>query len=283
MSEEPIVETKKLKNMHTPIEKYTKKATQNNSLVSVGLDSNFDAIPEKFKTQDSPQFAFNRWIIDQTAQYVSAYKPNLAFYEARGEQGWRELKQTMEYIKSQYPDMFTIADAKRADIGSTNAGYVTAIFDQLGFDAITLHPYLGSEALQPFLDRSDKVSIILCRTSNPGARELQDLNVDGQPLWQKVAQTVAETWNKNQNCMLVVGATYPEEMSQIRELVGEMTFLVPGVGAQGGDVEAVVKAGLNQEKLGLIINSSRGIIFSSDPGKEAQKLQTEINQAIHLH
>lgn len=269
--------------MQTPTEKYIRTATQQNSLVCVGLDSNVSLLPDKFKKLDQPQFEFNKWIIDQTAPFVSAYKPNLAFYEARGAQGWLELQLTMDYIHHHYPDMFTIADAKRADIGSTNEGYVQAIFDQLGFDAITLHPYLGSEALQPFLDRADKVSIILCRTSNPGAGELQDLQVEGHPLWERVAITVAENWNRHQNCMLVVGATYPSEMSEIRKLVGEMTFLVPGVGAQGGEVKSVLQAGLNQDKQGLLLNSSRGIIFSSDPAAAAQQLQAEINQALPLH
>ncbi len=264
--------------MHQNIEKYNLRAKQVNSLVCVGLDSEYEKLPANFKDQEFPQFEFNKWIIDETAEFVSAFKPNSAFYEARGEKGWFQLKLTIEYIKNKYPDIFTILDAKRADIGNTNNGYVKAVFDDLGFDAITLHPFLGQEALKPFLDRADKTSIILCRTSNPGAGEFQDIiAVDGKTLWQTVAQKVSTDWNKNNNCMLVVGATYPKELAEVRKLVGDMTILVPGVGAQGGDVEATVKAGLNSEKLGMIINSSRGIIFSENPGEEAKKLRDEIN------
>ena len=249
-----------------------------NSLVCVGLDPDFDKIPAAFKEKKFPQFEFNKFIIDQTAEFAAAFKPNSAFYEARGEQGVKELKMTIEYLRDSSPDIFTILDAKRADIGNTNNGYVAAIFDWMGFDAITLHPYLGKEALKPFLDREDKGSIILCRTSNPGAGELQDLEVGGKKIWQIVADKVSNEWNGNGNCMLVVGATYPDEMKVIRSLAGDMTFLVPGVGAQGGEVEATVKSGINSEKLGLIISSSRGIIFAENPAEQAKKLRDEINK-----
>ena len=260
------------------INKYNKRAKKINSLLCIGLDSDFNKLPERFKKMEFPQFEFNKWIIEETHEYASAYKPNSAFYEARGDKGMRELKMTIEYLQENYPDIFTILDAKRADIGNTNSGYVEAIFDWLGFDAITLHPYLGEEALQPFLDRKDKGCIVLCRTSNSGAGEFQDLTFENKPLWQIVAEKVFYDWNKNDNCMLVVGATYPEEMKKIRSIVGDMTFLVPGIGAQGGDIKAVLNAGLNRDKLGLIINSSRGIIFSENPKKEAQKLCEEIRK-----
>ena len=269
-----------------PIEKYNKRAREINSLLCVGLDPDFEKIPERFKQLVNPQFEFNKYIIGETHEYTAAYKPNSAFYEARGEKGMKELKMTMDYLIKNYPDIFTINDAKRADIGNTNNGYVTAIFDWLGFDAVTIQPYLGQEAVQPFLDRKDKVSIILGRTSNPGAGEFQDLTVkhrmfdSGGPLWQVVAESVTTKWNKNNNCMLVVGATYPEEMKKIREITGEMTFLVPGIGAQGGSVAEVMKAGLNSEGLGLIINSSRGIIFSENPKEEARKLCKEIREYL---
>ncbi len=263
--------------MSKALEKYQQRVIAVNSLLCVGLDSNFDRLPKRFLQQDRPQFKFNQWIIDQTHECVCAYKPNLAFYEARGAAGWQELKLTLEYLKSEHPDIFLIADAKRGDIGSTNQGYVQAIFDELAFDAITLHPYLGQEALQPFLDRADKVSIILCRTSNPGAGEFQDLTANKKPLWQKVAENVVEKWNQNKNCMLVVGATYPEELEQVRQITGSMPLLVPGIGAQGGDLEAVLAAGLNKQDRGLIINSSRSIIFADDPGLEAKKLKDNIN------
>jgi orotidine 5'-phosphate decarboxylase subfamily 2 len=261
-----------------PIDKYNQRARKINSLLCVGLDSDFSKIPERFLTHELPQFEFNKWIIEETHDYAAAFKMNIAFYEARGDQGIKELKETMEYLRVYYGDIFLICDCKRADIGNTNQGYVDSLFDWFGFDAITLHPYLGKEALLPFLARKDKVSIILCRTSNPGAGELQDLEIDHKPLWQIVAEKVSKEWNQNNNCMLVVSATYPEEMKKIREIAGEMTFLVPGIGAQGGDVNAVLEAGLNGEGLGLIINSSRGIIFSENPKAEAKKLCEEIRK-----
>lgn len=267
-----------------PIEKYNERAREINSLLCVGLDSDFDKIPDKFKTEEMPQFEFNKWIIDQTHEYAAAFKINIAFYEARGDKGIHELKETMEYIKVYHPDIFTICDAKRGDIGNTNNGYVTSLFDWFGFDAATIHPYLGQEAVKPFLDRRDKVSIILCRNSNTGAGEFQDLEVGGLPaqagkkLWQIVAENVHQEWNKNNNCMLVMGATYPEDLKQVRAIVGDMTFLVPGVGAQGGSVSEVMKAGLNSQGLGLIINSSRGIIFAENPKEEAKKLCEEIRK-----
>ncbi|MBI2674298.1 MAG: orotidine-5'-phosphate decarboxylase [Candidatus Yanofskybacteria bacterium] len=260
------------------IDKYNKRADKVNSLLCVGLDSEFEKLPVKFKNKKNPQFEFNKRIIEQTHKYAAVYKPNIAFYEARGDKGIRELKMTMEYLQKRYSDIFTICDCKRADIGNTNNGYVESLFNWFGFDAITLHPYLGSEALKPFLERKDKGCIVLCRTSNPGAGELQDLKSSGKSVWQIVAQKVKKDWNRNNNCMLVVGATYPQEMKTIRKLTGAMTFLVPGIGAQGGSVKDVLEAGLNNQRKGLIINSSRGIIFSDNPAREAEKLRDEINK-----
>lgn len=260
------------------IEKYNRRVEQVNSLLCVGLDTDYMKMPERFRHKHAPQFAFNRWVIESTCEYASAYKINMAFYEARGEQGWRELGLSIDYLRNEHPEILTICDAKRADIGSTNQGYVQGIFDSLGFDSVTLHPFLGKEALSPFLERDDKGCIILCRTSNPGAGEIQDLDVGGKPLWQVVAERVRDDWNTRGNCMLVVGATYPEELVRVRELVGEMTLLVPGLGAQGGSVEKTVKAGLNSERKGLILNSSRGIIFAEDPIEAARSLRNEINQ-----
>lgn len=258
---------------------------KNNSLVCIGLDSDFDKLPESIKSKDNPQFEFNKAIIDATHDLVCAYKPNSAFYEALGDRGVKNLKLTCDYLTNTYPEIPIILDAKRGDIGNTNEGYIKFAFDYLNADAITLHPYLGKEAIQPFLKRADKRCIILCRTSNSGSGEFQDLLVDGEPLYKKVAKQVAKEWNTNGNCMLVVGATYPEELAQVRQIVGDMTLLVPGIGAQGGDVEKTVKAGLNSQKTGMIINSSRGIIFASN-GKdfaekareEAIKLKEEINK-----
>jgi len=262
------------------IDKYNKRAKKINSLLCIGLDTDFAKIPERFLKMEFPQFEFNKWIIGETHEYASAYKPNSAFYEARGEKGIKELKMTMEYLVKNHPDIFTILDAKRGDIGNTNNGYVDFVFDYLACDAITIHPYLGQEAVQPFLDRKDKCSIILCRTSNKGAGEFQDLEINKKRLWQIVAENVSKDWNKNKNCMLVVGATYPNEMKEIRKIAGDMTFLVPGIGAQGGDLKEVMKVGLNSEGLGLIINSSRGIIFSDSPKEEAEKLCEEIREYL---
>jgi orotidine-5'-phosphate decarboxylase len=265
--------------MNAAIQKFERRAEATGSLLCVGLDPEIDRIPTRFRSEEWPLFAFNRWIIEQTHTCAAAYKPNMAFYEARGTQGLTELELTMKYLRSEHPDVFTICDAKRGDIGNTNRGYAVSIFDVMGFDAVTLHPYLGKEALAPFLDRRDKACIVLCRTSNPGAGEFQDLESDGRPLWETVAMRVSSEWNAAGNCMLVVGATYPEEMRRIRTIAPEIPFLVPGVGAQGGDVAAVVSAGLDARGKGLLISSSRGILFSEDPAAAAQTLRDEINAA----
>jgi orotidine-5'-phosphate decarboxylase len=265
--------------MNTVLRKYEARAEAVNSLVCVGLDPEIEKIPERFRNEDLPLFAFNRWLIEQTCEFTAAYKPNMAFYEARGVLGLRELEATAAFLRDEHPEIVTVCDAKRADIGSTNRGYVKAVFDEMGFDAVTLHPYLGREALMPFLEREDKVSIVLCRTSNPGAGELQDLESDGKPMWAHVAERVSADWNTKGNCMLVVGATYPEEMKRIRAIATQLTFLVPGVGAQGGDVAAVVASGLDAEGKGLMISSSRGVMYAADPAAAARDLRDEINTA----
>jgi orotidine-5'-phosphate decarboxylase len=261
------------------MQKFEQRMEAAGSLLCVGLDPEPSRIPARFKGEESPLFAFNRWIIEQTHPYAAAYKPNMAFFEFQGSQGIAELELTMEYLRNEHPDIPTICDAKRGDIGNTNRGYAAAIFDTMGFDAVTLHPYLGQEALAPFLERRDKVCIILCRTSNPGAGEFQDLVADGRPLWETVALRVSTEWNAAGNCMVVVGATCPEEMKRIRAIAPAIPFLVPGVGAQGGDVAAVVSAGLDEQGKGLLINSSRGIIFNNDPAAAARSLRDEINAA----
>lgn len=261
-----------------PLEKYDARVDQSNSLLCIGLDSDIKYIPRQFRDDPFPQFAFNRWIIEETYQYVAAYKPNTAFYEARGDRGLAELKMTIDYLQERHPTILTICDARRGDVNPTNMGYVEAIFDWLGFDAVTIHPYPGKQAAQSFLDRTDKCSIILCRTSNPGGKELQDVEVNGKPLWQIVAEKVYGEWNTNNNCMLMVAATYPPEIQQARALVGEMTLLAPGVGTQGGALKKVVEGGLNADGKGLIINSARSIIFSENPATSAKRLRDEINQ-----
>lgn len=240
------------------------------SSLCIGLDADLSKVPDGFYDKNYPQFEFNKWIIDQTHEFAAAYKPNLAFYEARGSAGWWELEMTMRYLKENYPDIFTIADGKRADIGSTNINYAVEIFENLGFDATTLHPYVGQEALQPFLDYKDKVSVILCKTSNPGSGEFQDLLVEGVPLWKVVARQVSHKWNGNNNCMLVVGATYPETLKEVRQEIGDMWMLVPGVGEQGGEMKTVIEKGVSSPGKGVLVNVSRGIIFSDDPHMLAQ-------------
>lgn len=261
------------------IEKFEKRARQINSLLCIGLDPDMTQLPSRFLQDPQPQLAFNQWIIRQAAAFAAAFKPNSAFYEARGAQGMRELQLTCQLLREEYPDIPIILDAKRADIGHTNQGYCQLAFEELQVDALTLQPYLGAEALAPFLAYHEKGCIILCKTSNPGSAELQDLKMAaGLPLWQWVAQRVAQEWNQANNCLLVVGATYPAEIQQVRKLVGEMTLLVPGIGTQGGDIEATVKAGLNQQGLGLIINASRAILFAPDPAKAAKELRDQINR-----
>lgn len=249
------------------LKKLNEAVEENNSLLCVGLD------PHK-----KPLFSFCKKIVDQTHDLVCAYKPNSAFYEAYGATGILELKKICAYIQKKYPHIPIILDAKRADIGNTNNGYVSYAFDYLKVGAITVHPYLGREALKPFLDRKDKGIIVLCRTSNEGAGEYQNLIVKGKKLYMHVAEEVARSWNKNNNCLLVVGATYPKEMKQIRAAVGAMTFLVPGIGAQGGDIKKSVQVGINSKGSGMIISASRSVLQAKNPRKEAMKLRDEINK-----
>jgi orotidine-5'-phosphate decarboxylase len=263
----------------TAEEKYNARVDAINSLLCVGLDPDFEKLPDVFKKEEYPQFAFNKWIIDETREFAAAYKPNSAFYEAQGPRGLAELKMTAEYLQQTVPEAFTIVDIKRGDIGNTNQAYAQAYYDYYGFDAVTMHPYMGKEPLQYFLARKDKACIILVRTSNPGAGEFQDMLVEGIPLWQVVAKRIRDEWNENGNCMLVIGAPYPEELKKARELMCDMTFLVPGVGSQGGDVRAVIQAGKNSFGKGLIINASRSILFSSNPRDAARTLRDEINVA----
>jgi orotidine-5'-phosphate decarboxylase len=241
--------------------KFRNTSQKNNSLVCVGLDQ--------------AVFKFNKNIIDMTHDLVCAYKPNSAFYEGAGLEGIEALKKSCDYINVNYPEIPIILDAKRADIDSTNSGYIKFAFEYLQADALTLHPYLGKLALKSFLDLKDKFFFILCRTSNPGAGEFQDLVSDDQMLFEKVAQNVSKDWNANNNCGLVTGATYPEELQKIRKIVAAMPLLIPGIGAQGGDVQKTVLAASGGD---FIISSSRGIIFNENPRAEAEKLKNLINQ-----
>lgn len=249
------------------------------SLLCVGLDPDVAKLPERFQGITDPLFAFCREVIDATASYACAVKPNLAFFEAKGAQGWEELSKLCAYVREHHPDLFLLCDGKRGDIGSTNRGYVSAILDGLGADAMTVHPYLGAEALEPVLSRREKACIVLCRTSNPGAGEFQDLRIGDEPLWERVARQVSETWNTHGNCMLVVGATWPEELKRIRETAPDMSFLVPGIGTQGGDIETTVRAGLRQDGKGLVLSSSRAILYADDPARAARDMRDAIQSA----
>lgn len=268
-------------------EKLDKIVKKNNSLLCIGLDPVLEKLPKHLRHEDHehPLFTFNKEIIDKTVDLVCAYKPNSAFYEAHGEEGIRELRMTCDYLKISHPEIPIILDAKRGDIGNTNEGYATFVFDYLQADAITVIPYLGLEALAPFFKRKQKGIIIGCHSSNPGAKEYQELLIDGIPLYQRVAHDVVEKWNTNNNCMLFMGATYPEQIEEVRKIVGNMTFLVPGVGAQEGTFEKTVRFGVNSKKKGLIINASRSVIyvstnsdFAQEVREEAEKLRNEINK-----
>ncbi len=242
------------------------------SLLCVGLDP-----AETMSAGDT--FAFNRRIIDSTHPYAAAYKLNTAFYEAAGAAGWDALELTIAYLHKAYPDVFIIADAKRGDIGHTSEWYVRAFFDRLNVDAVTLNPLMGYDALAPFLERADKVSILLCRTSNAGAADFFDQMVDGAPLWQQIAHKAAQVWNRHNNCMLVMGATEPQHIATARALAPALPFLIPGVGAQGGDLIASVKAALTPDRRGLLLNVGRGILEHSAPAAAALRYQMAINDA----
>jgi len=254
-------------------ERLERVALRHHSLVCVGLDPQPELIPEPFRSQSDPIFAFNRHIIDLTRDIVCAYKPNYAFYEALGFAGLNALQRTIDYIGDAAP---VILDAKRGDIGNTAAASARSIFDVLGAGAVTVNPYLGRDSLEPFVAYADRGVFILCHTSNPGATDLQTLDCAGQPLYQRVAG-LAASLNARGNVGLVVGATYPEPLRIVRQMLPAAWILLPGVGAQGGDLAASLAAGLRPDGLGLIVNSSRGILFAADPGAAARKLRDQIN------
>jgi orotidine-5'-phosphate decarboxylase len=249
------------------------------SLVCVGLDPDPAKLPKNLGAQ--PLFAFDRRIVDATAEIAAAYKPQIAFYSALGAEA--ELVASIRYIRERAPAALVILDAKRGDIGNTAEAYAREAFDRYGADAVTVNPYMGEDSVRPFLARPDRAAILLCRTSNPGAEDFQDLLVDGLPLYRRVAQRAAAHWNTHGNLMLVVGATYPREMADLRMAHPEVPFLVPGIGAQGGDLDAILAAGLDARGAGLLISSSRSIIFAGggEAGairEAAADLRTAINQ-----
>jgi orotidine-5'-phosphate decarboxylase len=256
------------------------------SLVCVGLDPEIERFPRHIAEQPSPIFQFNRAIIDATADLVCAYKPQFAHYAAYEAED--QLERTIEYIHRAYPGVPVILDSKRGDIGNTAERYAIEAFERYGADAVTVNPYLGGDSLEPFLRREDRGVVVLCRTSNPGARDLQDLPVGqgGRRLYHAVAEMAASRWNTRGNCLLVVGATYPRELAEIRQIVGEMPLLVPGVGAQGGDVGEVVRNGRTAAGTGLLVSSSRGILYAStgdDFAAAARAAALALRDEINVH
>jgi orotidine-5'-phosphate decarboxylase len=252
------------------------------SLVCVGLDPEIERFPAHIAESASPIFQFNKAIIDATADLVCAYKPQIAHYATYEAED--QLERTIDYIHRTYPGIPVILDSKRGDIGNTAARYAIEAFERYHADAVTVSPYLGGDSLEPFLKYADKGVIILCRTSNPGAGDLQDLEVGGRRLFHIVADLAAHRWNTRGNCLLVVGATYPRELAEVREIVGNMALLVPGVGVQGGDVAQAVQNGQTAAGTGLVISSSRGILYASagedfaSAARDAtQKLRDRIN------
>jgi orotidine-5'-phosphate decarboxylase len=260
--------------------KRAQRATE--SLVCVGLDPELARLPPDLAQAPEPLLSFNRRIIDATCGLAAAYKPQIAFYAALGAEA--ALLASIHYIRERAPQALVILDAKRNDIGNTAAAYATEAFDRYGADAVTVAPYMGADSVLPFLERPDRGAILLCRTSNPGARDFQDLLVDGLPLYQRVAAHAAMHWNVHNNLMLVVGATYPREMAALRRAHPGLSFLVPGIGAQGGDLAATLDAGLDAEGAGLLINSSRAIIYAGGgSGAAIRAAAAELRAAINVH
>lgn len=244
------------------------------SFLCVGLDTDVNKIPEHlFDTSDDAIFEFNKQIIDATADLCVAYKPNLAFYESFGLEGWDVLERTVEYIRTAYPDQFIIADAKRGDIGNTSAMYARTFFGNMDFDAVTVAPYMGEDSVTPFLTYENKWVILLALTSNKGAFDFQFMEQDGEKLFERVLKT-SQKWGTDENLMYVVGATKADMLADIREIIPNHFLLVPGVGAQGGSLQEVAKYGLNSE-CGLLVNSSRQIIYASSETDFAEKAREE--------
>ena len=250
------------------------------SLVCVGLDPDPAKLPKDLAENASPLYAFSRRVIDATCRLSAAYKPQIAFYSALGAE--EELASSIRYIRERAHDALVILDAKRGDIGNTAEAYVREAFDRYGADAVTVNPYMGADSVQPFLTRPDRGALLLCRTSNPGAKDFQDLSFDGLPLYRHVAKHAAQHWNRHGNLMLVVGATAPHEMAELRAAHPDLPFLVPGIGAQGGDLKATLAAGLDAQGFGLLISASRSIIYAGGGAEAAihaaaAKLHAEIN------
>ena len=251
------------------------------SFLCVGLDVDMDKIPQHLLDLDDPIFEFNKQIIDATHHLTVAYKPNIAFYEAYGIKGWKSLQKTIDYLNKNYPEIFTIADAKRGDIGNTSTRYAKAFFEDLNFDSLTVAPYMGRDSVEPFLAFKNKFTILLALTSNIGGLDFQTLQTENQQVYEEVLKK-SLTWNNAENLMYVVGATRPDYFKNIRKIVPNHFLLVPGVGAQGGSLHDVCQYGLNYE-IGVLVNSSRGIIYASnrkDFAKKAAKNALELQQEM---
>lgn len=255
------------------------------SFLCIGLDVDLDKIPNFLLNEEDPIFSFNKAIIDATSQFAVAYKPNTAFYEAYGLKGWKSLEKTINYLNKNYPEIFTIADAKRGDIGNTSSRYAKAFFEDLGFDSITVAPYMGKDSVEPFLAFEDKHTILLALTSNEGAFDFQTRKIGELELYQQVLET-SKSWTNSENLMYVVGATKAEYFADIRKIIPTSFLLVPGVGAQGGNLQEVCKYGITST-IGLLINSSRGIIYASNENDfaeaaaaEAKKMQMEMKTIL---
>ena len=274
----------------TFIDKLRNRWQQADSLVCVGLDPDPAKFPDAFVDDMSDDvgdalFSFCRDIVDATAEFACAFKPQIAYFAAHND-GEAALQRLIAHINGAHPDVPVILDAKRGDIGSTAEQYAVEAFERFGADAVTLNPYMGRDSAAPFLQYNDRGCVFLCHTSNPGARDFQELLVDGDPLYQRIARTIAGEWNADGNCALVVGATFPGELKTIRGIVGDMPLLIPGVGAQGGDVEAVVRNGRTEDGTGLAINSSRGILYASngaDYAEAAANAARELRDAINRY
>jgi orotidine-5'-phosphate decarboxylase len=241
-------------------ERLSKALLTSGSLVCVGLDPDPAKSPADLGKEPSPLYAFNRRIVDATFDIAAAYKPQIAFYSAVGAED--QLSASIRYIRERAPAALVILDAKRGDIGNTAEAYAREAFDRYGADAVTVNPYMGEDSVRPFLARKDRGALLLCRTSNSGAKDFQDLVLDGLPLYRHVARHAADHWNQHGNLMLVVGATVPREMAELRAAHPQLPFLVPGIGAQGGDLQATLAAGLDAHGAGLLISASRSIIYA---------------------
>ncbi|MFA9276037.1 MAG: orotidine-5'-phosphate decarboxylase [Candidatus Aquirickettsiella gammari] len=268
----------------TFLQKLSNAWTTNNSLLCVGLDPDVNKFPAELAGQPDAIYAFCKAIVDATADLACSFKPQIAYFAAlRAED---QLEAICRYIKTTYPNIPIVLDAKRGDIGATAEQYAREAFERYDADAVTVNPYMGFDSVAPYLEWKDRGAIVLCRTSNVGGSDLQFLDVGGKPLYQHVAQLVADKWNTNGQCALVVGATFPNEIAQVRALIGEMPLLIPGVGAQGGDVESTVRAGRTANGAGMMINSSRAILYAKAVGDEsyaqaARRVALETRDAIN--